>query len=163
MKPVYSNVDLKPGAHNGGIITIQVAAKEWLSSDPVISFMSGKVTTAITLLEGFNWLTLEFTPGSYTYDEKPKQSKPGTYYEVTAAGIINYSDPDLQQVLQTLRYHQVVAIVTNRNKFRKVVGNTEYGMIPQIGNIITNAASGKEYAEFSLLAQTEASPPFYEI
>jgi hypothetical protein len=163
MKPAYSSVALKEGPHKGGIISIQIAAKEWLDDDIVIDFLTGKVTSAVTFLSTHNWLTLTFTPNSYEYDEKPKSNKSGSYYEVSAAGIINYVDAALQQVLETLRYNQLVCLLTDRNQQLKLIGNKNFGMIFTIEQKNANNQSGVQQVPVSFYLETEDAPPFYEV
>ncbi len=162
MKPVYSGVVLQTGNHNGGICVIEIAPKEWLQNDVVIDFDTAKILTPLVLTGTHSWLKLEFTPNSYDYDEKPKSGKSGTYYEVSAAGIINYSDAALQQALETIRYSQVVCKLTDRNKYIKLVGSKSFGMLLSITSTNTNKSNGEQTASLSFYLETEDAPPFYE-
>ena len=163
MKPAYASISNKTGAVNGGICSIKIAPRDWLSAAPVVDFISGKITTAITFISGKDWLSIEFIPQSYDYDETEKASKSGRFYEIKISGIINYCDADLQNVLETMRYNQFIMKVMDRDKKINIIGLQSAALIPLIARKNTNASSGTQYTNFSFTFETENAPPFYEV
>lgn len=163
MKQVYDSLPLAPGAHHGGIFKVLVTPKEVLAADPVINFATGAVTTALTLLGGFSWYEFQFTPESYTYEETPKAGREGNFFEISIKGIINTNTAYYQQVLNTLRYCELVALVTDREKNTKVVGNTARGMLMQYSPNTNNASPGLKTIQVTLTYQTEESAPYYVV
>lgn len=161
MKPVYGDIALAPGSHKGGIVSILVIPKEFVTANPVIDFATGIVTTALTLAAGAAWRQLIFTPYSYNFDESPKSSRPGSFFETTVKGTVNNLTPQLQQLLNTLRHHELMAQVIDREKNIKLAGNTERGMILQFNPTNTNAGGGVKTLPVTLTIQTEDPTPFY--
>lgn len=162
MKPAYANLSLATGVRHAGICTIKIVPREWIVADPVVDFNTGKVLTALQLLNGHTWLTLEFAPTTYEYEEKPKSNKSGSYYEVTLSGIINKYTWDVHQVVETLRYHECVAQITDRYKKTKLVGDKESGLIVTVGNNVKNTQGGQQQVQIQLAMECEGLPPYYE-
>src|SRR5881392_728476 len=111
MKQVYGNIAFTTGAQVAGICEIKIAPREWLASDPVIDFATGKILTDLALTDDKEFLILTLTQDSYEYNEKPKNNRGGSYYEVSCNGTINDLDSTTQQMLESLRYHEFVAII----------------------------------------------------
>lgn len=163
MKPVYTNLSNTTGAHIAGICTLQVAPREWLNADPIIDFNTGKVLAAVTLKTGKAWLTLDLLQDSYDYNEKPKSSKSGMFYEISLSGTLNNFPAEVQQVLESIRYNEVVAIVKDRNKRTKLVGNTAFAMLLTYTNKNTNNQGGTQSITIDMVMESEAPAPFYEV
>lgn len=163
MKSVYDNIPLQPGAHTGGIFSIFVIPKDFVTADPVIDFNTGKVTTALTLADEKDWQELQFTPDSYDYDETPKSPRTGTYYEITLKGVLNNVTPDTQQIINTLRYHELICLVKDRQKNIKLVGDRQFGMILQFNSSNLNTSGGKKTIPVVLSFDSEHPAPFYEV
>lgn len=159
MKPVYSNLTPTYGVHQGGVCKIEIAPIEWLSTKLIRDFANG-CTVIPALIEGKEWIVIEFTPDSYSYDEKPKTIKAGTYFETSVDGTSNDLDASTYQLLETLRYHQFIAIVTDRKKRKRICGTNETGMTMQIGNDNKNTDSGKLTVPVNLQYQNEKLNPF---
>ena len=158
MKQAYNNISLTPGAHNKGLVSIKVAAKEWLSNTVLIDFATGAVSTAITFLTGKGWIDINFIPGSYTMDEIPKISKNGTAYEITIAGTINNNDVSIQQIIESIRYNELIIIATDKNGDRKITGNTLKAMLP---SFINKTISSSQQINASFSYESDTIPPFY--
>lgn len=163
MKPVYSNITIATGARLAGIFQIQIAPREWLTVNPIIDFSTGKVLTPLSFIAGKSLLTLTFTPDSYNYEEKPKSSKGGDFYEVNVTGTINTVNEDLHQVLETMKRHELVTLVKDRKKRTRLVGSMDAGMQMKINYRQNNTNGGNEIATIDLLQDVEDSPPFYEV
>lgn len=161
MKQVYSDLKYQQDIHTAGIWKMQITPREWLASDPVIDFETGIVLQAVALKANKFWLAVELTPRSYDYQETPKNVKSGDYYEISATGLLNTFNSALQQVLETIRYSELVAVITDRNKRRKLIGNTTAGMKLSITHNHKNAPAGLETLQLSLSAQLEDLPPYY--
>lgn len=162
MKAAYSNIRPARGVHEGGIIEVTIVPKEWISDIPVYDFKTGKVIEPLSLLPGKYFIVLTLTPESYEYDEKEKINKSGSYYEVSMSGTTNYLDASLQQVLESLRYHELVAIVTDKKRRKKLVGDKYAGMTLQISHKQTSAQGGTQSVNINLIMESEDLPPFYE-
>lgn len=162
MKPVYSDLNLSTGSHVAGICNVKVAPREWLTEDPVIDFTTGKILTAAAFIAGKTWLTLEFVAQSYDYNEKLKSNKSGSFYEISLSGVLNKYDADVQQVIDTIRYHEMVALVKDKKNKTKFLGNTQEGMAVAGDHTIKNNP-GEERLQINLFMESEAPAPFYEV
>lgn len=163
MRPAYSDHKLFTGIHTAGIYKLQVIAKEWLQDPLVIDFNTGKITTAAVLIFGKTWLTIELTPESYDFDEKMKTGKPGSYFETTISGTSNSIDATLLQQMETLRYHEIIAIVFERDKRKRIVGDQTTGMSYQFYPKLKNSSGGQQQISIDLIIQTARTAPFYEV
>ncbi len=100
MKPVYSDININTGAHIAGICQILITPREWVATDTVIDFNTGRILEPVTLLDNKFWMLLNLIDNTYTYDENPKASKT-TSFEISCSGTLNNYHYALQQVLQT--------------------------------------------------------------
>ena len=163
MKQVYSSLTHRPGSTNAGICAIRIAAKEWISGLILPDFNTGAVVNAIALLPGFNWLELEFTQPSHELEQTEKENKSGPYFEISYTGIINNMDAALQQSLESIKRHQVVAIFTQRNGLKKIIGDTETGMLLKHSNKIVNGSAASEVPVIELYIQSENPSTYYNV
>lgn len=161
MKQVYSDLKYLQTIHAAGICKMQITPREWLASDPVVDFETGEVLQAVSLKANKFWLAVELTPPSYDYNETLKNAKSGDYYEISASGLLNTFNSALQQVFETIRYSELVAIIYDRNKRRKLVGNSGAGMRLALVHTHTNTPAGVESLAVTLAAEFEDLPPFY--
>ena len=81
--------------------------------------------------------------------------------ELSFSGTTNDLDPDSQQVFETLRYHQLVAKVKDRQKNR-LIGNREAGMAFQISDRESNQAAGTKVISIDMIMESEDLAPFYK-
>lgn len=161
MKPSYNNITVGTGARTSGLYSIKVVPREWLAADPVADVITG-VVSDVPLKFGKEWIDLFFTELSYDYNETPKSNnKAGDYFEVTAGGSINELTPELQRTIETLRYHEFVAIVQDKNDRVKVIGDTVAGMQLQMDYKQSNSNGGTEISTIKLSMEVEDRPPFY--
>lgn len=156
MKPAYSDILLKPGAVTHGIVSVKVVPREWLAADPVIDFNTGKVITAVSLAAGRSWILLDFAATTYKYDEKPKSTRSGSFYEISLSGSINNYDSAMQQVMDSLRYHELMAIVLDRNKRIKLAGTRDAGFGVSPANNVYSA-------HIEMVMESEFPAPFYDL
>lgn len=161
MKPAYNNLSLAAGVHVGGLMQIQVAPKEWLSTDATIDFATGTITAAPAFIAGRDWITLTLTPTSYDFTESPKSGRQGSFIETVIGGMLNNIDAATLQTLETLRYHQLVCKATDRRKLIRLVGDTTNAMIFQYTPKNTNAGNGQNSVAVSLTFESETPAPFY--
>lgn len=160
MKPEYSDIQYNKGPYAAGICSVMITPREWLQNDPVIDFATGRVLIVPTLKSNKFWMQLGFTPKSYFYDEPGKSAKSGPYYEIIVSGLLNDYNYSLQQVLQTLLYHEFVVVLRDRNHRRKIVGNTSAGMKLAKNYTQKNSPSG-QITEIILTMESEDPAPFY--
>jgi hypothetical protein len=161
MKPNYTPIALEPGIHQPGICKIQVAPKEWLDTDVVPDFLTKNVTAPIILITGKSFIDLNFIWPSYEYNEKPKSSKHGSFTEVSLSGAINYTSPDILATLETLEYHELVAVVTDSRRQRRIIGNKEQGLSLTFSNKNANLSNSTNAIEVNMVMEQEGKPPFY--
>lgn len=161
MKPAYNNLRPYTGAHVAGIVQIQVAPREWLTADPAIDFNTGKVPAAIVLQPGKQWVVLDLIADSYDYQEKPKVGKGGAFYDVSIGGTLNGLDAVMQQVLETLRHHELVVVLKDKQKRQKLVGNRTAGCLLQVAYREQSKNGGESVASIDLGIEVEERPPFY--
>jgi hypothetical protein len=163
MNPSYNNISLATGAHIAGICEIKIVPREWIIYTPVIDFNTGKVTTALIFIDSLNWLVLQLAPDSYSYIEKPKTNKTGSYFEINISGLINYFDAALLQQLETIRYNEVVALVKDNKGQYRLVGTKEIGLQLEIGNVQSNKQDGLLEVSIEMTMQNSYASPFYEL
>ena len=159
MKQVYNNINLLNGAVKTGLCKILIAPREWLINTVDIDFTTGKVISEIAFIFGKNWIELQFTPLSYDMQETPKTNRAGEYIETVIKGTINNTEADTLQVLNTLRYHEFIVVAQNRNGLKKILGDTEKGMIFSFG---TKNPHNNLFAEVLFNIDTEQAAPIYE-
>jgi hypothetical protein len=58
-------------------------------ADANIDEYTGEATVLPLLDAGKYWLNLQLVPASFSFDEKPKNGKPGNWYSITAGGNLN--------------------------------------------------------------------------
>ena len=162
MKQAYNNISITSGAYAAGIFKIQIAPREWLQYDIVPDFTTGKVLNEVLLTDNKSFIKLSFTPDSYQFDEKPKNTKAGTYFEIKFEGIINNITPEILLTLETLRNHELVAILHDKQRRKKVIGNQAAGLIFQYSNQEDAKNGGVQICAVSLMMDSEAITPFYE-
>ena len=154
MRPVYENITLAPGANKPRLCSLLIAPIEWLQGDVVVDYNSGMILEPPVLNNG--WLELKLAPESYDYEEKPKSNRAGQYYEITIAGTANQITPEIQLVLNTLRFHQLVVRAKDKHGNIKYVGTRESGAVFQFAN--ANAALQK--VDITLSYDSEYPAPY---
>lgn len=164
MIATYSNLKFTEGPYAAGISQIKVAPREWLLDGIEIDFTTGKVVREILLQNGFEFITLDLVPESYEFEEKPKSNRGGGFYEVKISGLLNDLTPEALAVLQTLRNHEVIAIVKDRKKRFKVVGDEAAALVLQFANKEDNGKQGGlQTVAIELNMDAEKVAPFYEL
>ena len=161
MNQVYSNIAPTTGAFSSGICKIQIAPKEWLLDDIEIDFNTGTVISQVLLRDQLAWINLDLTENSYEFEEKPKSSKGGPFFEITIAGLVNNLTPELLQVLSTLSHHELIAILKDRQRRLKIVGTMTAGLVFQFGNREITSNGGTQTINIDLTMQSEDPAPFY--
>jgi hypothetical protein len=161
MKPKYSDINLTTGIFSSGIYNIKAVPREWLNAPVLKDFNSNTVTAAITLIGGKTWFELELTPDSYEFDEKPKSNKGSDYFDISLQGNINNLTTDILLILETLRSHELVVILTDRQKRKRVAGNRDNGMILRFGINEKSDQGGNQVIALDLTMQNEFASPFY--
>ena len=164
MKPSYSNINLTTGHYAGGIYKIKIAPKEWLAFPITPNFSSGKVIDEVLLQDGKEFIELECAPDTYEFDEKPKSNRGGSYFEITIQGTVNNVTPELLATLETLRYHEVVAILYDKRRRLKVVGNEYAGLVFRYSNKEDSTKQGGlQICAIDLTMDSDKASPFYVI
>lgn len=75
--------------------------------------------------------SIRFLENSLIYNEKPKTSTSGNFFEVSISGIILKDDPVRMWLVNNLRYFEFIVLFSSFNYEKgmyKVIGNTQYGM-----------------------------------
>lgn len=157
MKQAYTSLTPATGAHVAGIVSIALAPREWLAAEPVVDFNTGKILVPLSFVAGKSLLPFQLVPDGYDYTEKPKSNKSGSFYEVSCTGTLNALTPEGQQVLESLRYHELVAVVKDRKKRNKLIGTKTAGAVLQVGY----RQNSTEALTLELSIEVEERPPFY--
>lgn len=163
MNTYYSDINLKTGPHIAGICYLQIAPREWLTQNPIIDFASGKILNPVVFSNSHNWLKLQLVQDSYSFSEKPKNNKAGSYFEISISGLINYIDASLLLQLETYRYNELIALVKDNNGQLRLVGNANIGLIADIGNFQENKQDGSCEISIEMKMQNSSASPFYEV
>jgi len=162
MKPVYSNIEPSADVHKAGVVQLLLAPREWLSEAFEIDFSTNKVIDPVTFIAGRSWLQTEFAGESITYNENERYSDAGRYYEIVAAGVLNYLDEDLLQLIETLRYHEFVVVLMDRKKKYRIAGTYDKGMLLTVNSTERAEDGGEKRVSFSFAGEQEQLPPFYD-
>lgn len=160
MKAIYSDLKYLQQLHSAGLVSMQITPREWLAADPVIDFETGRVLETIQLKPNRFWLSVQFTPASFSFAENPKDTKSGDYYEVSTGGLLNTFNYALQQVLETIRYSELVVTVKDKNKRRKIIGDTQAAMELKVTHT-HQSEPGIEKVQLDLTYSAEGLPPYY--
>src|SRR5947207_14482008 len=121
MKQVYGQLAPLTGPHIAGICSIQICPVEFLAALWTCNFFDGKVND-VALVPGRQMINISFLPNTYKFNETPKSNRGGAYYETSLTGTCNDIDVASLQIMNTYRYHEWMAIVTDRQGRLKVVG-----------------------------------------
>jgi len=164
MKPVYSNIEATQGLYAAGFCKIKLAAKEWISSVISPDFNTGKLTVPVTFFDGFNWLEFSAVPDTIEFSEKPKNNRGGSYYEVSLEADLNNIPPELLPVLESLRYHELVALVYDKRRRYKIIGNHETGLLFNFYNKEdASKQGGVQTVKITMEMDSEFAAIFYDI
>jgi hypothetical protein len=161
MKQVYSDIKYQKQIHSAGLWYLQITPREWLAKDPVVDFETGRVLEALQVINDKFFLSLELTPPSYDYKSIPKATKSGNIYNISLSGLLNTFNYSLQQVLESIKYSELVVVLTDRNKRRKVIGDTQSGMELSITHTHKNAPRGEEQIQLDFTYTSNNQPPYY--
>lgn len=160
MKQTYGDINYLQQQHVAGLCNMQVTPREWLQSDPIIDFATGKVLITPTLKAGRFWLQMQMVPQSYNYDVQTKDSKAGTYKEIKAGGTLNVFNYRLQQILETIEKSDLVTVIDDRKGRKRIIGNTTSAM--KLSYEISHKNNpGMEKISLQLTYTSEIVPPYY--
>lgn len=163
MLNVYNKITPATGLHVAGICKIKIVPKEWLLSPLVIDFKTGRIISDVLLMEGKNFIEIDFVQDTYDYGEKPKSSKQGSFYEISLSGNTNSLTADDLQTLNTYRYHQFVAVIKDRQGRQKIVGNKDAGMVLQFSNKETTDKGGTQLIAIDMTMDMQNPAPFFAL
>lgn len=162
MQQKYSNIQPHTGVHFGGICNVRIAPKEWLAGEVVKNFLTN-IVTSVPLKPSREFLTLKLIDQSYSFSEKVKNADAGQYFDIEISGESNHIDPSVLQVLETLRHHKFVAIVTDMKGRNRIVGNTFNGLTLMFGTTNGNSTGGEEHLPISLTMQSPEPAPYLNL
>jgi len=162
MKPVYSHIEPSTAVHTAGIVKLLIAPREWLSEPFEKDFTNNKVLDAVAFLSGKTWLHIEMAGESIFFNETPKNSNAGEFYEVSTGGVLNYMDAALLQQLETMRYHEWVVVTMDRKKKYRIAGTYEKGMQLSVAHAERADDGGESRVTLQFFIETESLPPYYE-
>jgi len=160
----YANIKATSGLYAAGICQIKMVPREWLTEAWTVDFLTGKVISEILLEDDREFITLDLVPDSYEFEEKPKSNRGGSYFEVMVQGTLNNITPELLATLETVRYHEMVAILKDKQRRYKVVGNKEAGLIFRYSNKEDSTKQGGlQVCAIDMAMDSDKLNPFYEI
>ncbi|HRN79986.1 MAG TPA: hypothetical protein PKY29_04505 [Ferruginibacter sp.] len=160
MKLQYGDIVTQSGAHTGVICKLEIIPREWLSSDVVISHTTGNVVSLPTPFPGRSFFTLHVIPESLKFLQKPAISKAGPMYSTTINGRTNLITPLQRQTLETLRHHELLAVVTFGDGRRRVVGSKYEGLKFSFEELTDNNGGGRYEAALDFFGEFENTSPF---
>lgn len=163
MKQVYSNFDLATGPHEGGICKVTFIPREWVAERVQPDFLTGIVTGPLELADSRNWIELNLVDETYDFQEKPKTSKNGDYFETSISGDSNILDSSMIQKLESIRNHEVIAIVMDKKKNMRIVGHNDKAMKFSYGIRETNNQAWYNKVSIELTIQMPTSSPYYSV
>ncbi|MES2457225.1 MAG: hypothetical protein V4594_16845 [Bacteroidota bacterium] len=163
MLNVYNTISPTYGPHIAGICNIKIVPIEWLEAPVEKDFKTDKIITAVEFIDGKSWINLELLQETFEFIEKPKQSKPGSFFEVSISGTSNDITPETLQVLNTFRNHLFIALVKDAQHREKLIGNQHEGMLFQFSNKEANDKGGTQIILIDLNMDLQDPAPFYEL
>lgn len=156
----YNPIETLKGWYFSGIYSVLIAPREWLLA-PVERNNSTGVIAGIPELENpYQYIPLEFAPETYGFEEKPKTNKQGPFFETHLEGTTNNLSAEILLTLETLRYHEFVAIIKTRKKETKFVGNKDNGLILQFSNKEVSKTGGNQEIAIDLQNDFEQAAAF---
>lgn len=158
---MYNDISYVTGIHEAGIVKVQVAPREWLDRYVEPDFLTNNIRNAISFIPNAGFIELGFIHTSYEYAEKPKTNKNGNFKEVSLSGILNALNPDVFRILETLEYHEVIALVTDVKKQQRLIGNKDQGMSFSFASRNANLATSSYVTAVDMVIETESVPPYY--
>lgn len=161
MKPIYASIQASTGQLMPGICSIKIIPREWVADALIVDFATNTILVEPVLADGRNWIDLFLVEPTFAYSEKPKTSKGGSYYELSISGALNNMDAAILQTLETLRYHEFICIVKDKQERNKIAGDTEAGLSLQITHGESNDQGGVQTIGIELFMLSEAASPFY--
>lgn len=148
-------IPLRYGAVQSRLVQVKVAEKSWIAQS--ISSDQDEITS-ISLRPARQWINLQFVPNTYSFQEKKRESKSGHFFEVIMEGTFNYLSPESQQVLKTLQFAELIALVMDERRHIKVIGNSEHGALFKFAH---DLPSNQETVRVSMLTERETLSPYF--
>ena len=124
---------MQPGLVSKGFCDLKIAPREWLNVNATAG-ANGESIVQFELKPNKYWIGFQFTPDSYKMIETGKTNASGDYIEIIVSGIMNHLSVAAQQVLQTIRYHELVGFCRDSKKRIRVIGDASAGMIMAFTN-----------------------------
>ncbi len=163
MKNIYSDIKFTPGLYAAGIYSILIAPREWLLFPLQINFATGIVDHEVHLAPERKFLQLDLVPDSYVFEEKPKESRGGPYFQTQVQGNINNITPELYSSLSSITNHEVIAILYDKRGRKKIVGTHESALNVRFTNKEDSSRQGGiQIVSIDLSMDTENLAPFYD-
>lgn len=107
-------------------------------------------------------ISLDLVPDSYIFEEKPKESRAGQFFQVMVQGNINDITPELLTSLNTIRNHEVIAILHDKRGRKKIVGDETSALLFRFGNKEDNTKQGGiQVCSIDMTMDSENTAPFY--
>ena len=163
MLNTYSPIETLKGWYLAGICGIMIAPREWMSDPIARDFNTGIIDGIPDLSGAYEYLELELVPESYEYEEKAKTNKQGPFFETHLSGLINNITPELLMTLETLRYHEFVAVLTDRQKRLKFAGDITNGLTLNFSNKESNNQGGLQVVSIEMAMNFEQAAAFITV
>lgn len=161
MKLSYANIATNTGPHIAGICSVLVKPRQWFSSDPVVQYETGRIIEDAA--SDKNWIAISFIEDTLTFEETPKESKSGDYFETLITVTLNYFSFDLLQILETLRRCELVVLITDKNHRRRFIGTRYNGCQFRYGHETRNKTGGEQKVDITFTYESESPAPFYNV
>ena len=156
----YASISPATGTHIAGICKLILLPKEWLYQIWIADFKTGRVLS-LPIIPGKEFIKINLLQNTYKFTETPKSTKGGSYFDISLTGSSNDIDQATYQTLETYRYHEFIAIITDRQGRLKIVGNFDGAMIFEFNNSEENQGGGQQKIDIKMSMQLESKVPFY--
>lgn len=160
MKQVYNSIEYKQGPYKGGLCAITIMPVRWLAEKWVANFKTG-IVDDISILPGYEPITISLVSTSYDLSEKPKTGKAGSFYEIALSGLSNDIDDGTMLTLQTYRYEQWMIIFKDLQHRTKIAGNLDAGFTFAFSNDERSGGGGEQRINVSFELQQENPALFF--
>ena len=142
MKYDLTNIENSTERNAGGLCSFIFAPKELIENDAILSPVNNQTTAAVTLINGYNWLTATCLQDTLGFTEVQETTPAGSKYNQTLSGVVNGDSIGKAGLTNALTFHEYVVIYTGRNGEKRVIGNKTKGM-----SFVSMFNSGAQYSE----------------
>ena len=146
-----------------GIPFFEYLPIEWIESFPEFIDDDNTITTAVVVIPGKQWLTMDQIIKSIDYREPQRDSPQKPFYNQIFNVDVSQDIPEKNNQFNIMKNHRFIIRYTNSNGYVKLLGSPEYPF-----KFKADLNSGKKTGSFSghkikFESQNPQKAPFYSV